>query len=331
MSTQPEVSIVIPTRNRWHLLSAHALPSALCQVDVELEVIVVDDGSTDETVAALSRLDEPRVRSLRNSAARGVAGARNTGIAAARGEWVAFLDDDDLWSPTKLRTQLELVDGAASWIFSAVIVVGADRRPLYSLPLPEPGDIASRLLGGNIVPSGPSNVVASTRFLREIGAFDETLVNHTEDWDLWLRLAHSQTPVVCDEVHVASLEHPQRSALRGDWSVVLEAERLLAKHGPVTRRQLLSVAEWLALEQHRGGYRWRAAKFFLRAALAYRSPSNLIAAGGAVFGARGMDRASRLLHRVRGDSHLAASEPDVPSEPAWLHSYRSSSASPHVP
>ena len=58
-------------------------------------------------------------------------------------------------------------------------------------------------------------------------------VHHTEDWDLWLRLAQAELPVVCDELHVASLEHSQRSVLGGNWNVVREAERLLAKHGPL--------------------------------------------------------------------------------------------------
>jgi glycosyltransferase involved in cell wall biosynthesis len=104
------VSVVIPTRNRWALL-ARALASVLDQEGVTLEVVVVDEGSTDETPARLAALTDERVRTLRNDSPTGVANARNRGISAARGEWVAFLDDDDFWAPTKIRAQL---DGCAA-------------------------------------------------------------------------------------------------------------------------------------------------------------------------------------------------------------------------
>ena len=86
MSRAPEVSVVIPTRDRWSLLPSHALPSALCQEDVELEVVVVDDGSTDGTAAGLALVNDPRLRVLRHDTPRGVAGARNAGLSTVRGE-----------------------------------------------------------------------------------------------------------------------------------------------------------------------------------------------------------------------------------------------------
>jgi glycosyltransferase involved in cell wall biosynthesis len=326
MTHPPQVSVVIPTRGRWNLLSAHALPSALGQIDVEVEVIVVVDGPTDETVEALARMDDPRVRVLRNERTRGPSGARNTGIAAARGEWLAFLDDDDVWSPEKLRSQLDQLRDDRRWVFSSVVVVGEGYRPLYSLPLPEPDEIERSLMKGNVVPGGASNVVASTRLIRELGSFDETLV-HSEDWDLWIRLARFGRPNVCQEVHVGILEHSQRSALQGDWWVVRDAERLLARYGPVSRRQLLSVAQWLALEQHRGGYRFRAARLFLRAAVTYRSPGNIPAALGALFGERGIEAASGLLQLLRGTSHLTF-ERTLDMVPQWIETYRSDPPGP---
>ena len=97
--TRPEVSVVVPTRDRWELLSTCALPSATCQEGVAIEVIVVDDGSSDGTAAGLAALDDPRVLTVRHDRPRGVSAARNSGIRAARGTWLAFLDDDDLWAP----------------------------------------------------------------------------------------------------------------------------------------------------------------------------------------------------------------------------------------
>ncbi|HWC32537.1 MAG TPA: glycosyltransferase family 2 protein, partial [Actinomycetota bacterium] len=124
MSPPPEVTVVIPTRDRWSLLATAALPAALVQEDVDLEVVVVDDGSRDETPERLAELTDPRLRVIRNLEPLGVAQARNAGIAAARGRWLAFLDDDDLWSPRKLRTQLDAARAAgASFVYAGVINV----------------------------------------------------------------------------------------------------------------------------------------------------------------------------------------------------------------
>ena len=93
MSGVPDVSVVVPTRNRGGVI-ADTVDAALAQHGVEVEVLVVDDGSTDDTWAWLSaRASEPRLRPLRHTVNRGVAAARNTGVAAARGGCVAFLDE----------------------------------------------------------------------------------------------------------------------------------------------------------------------------------------------------------------------------------------------
>ena len=325
MTDVPEASVVIPTRNRWPLLRTHALPSALEQEDVELEVIVVDDGSSDETREELGKIADARLRVIRHETNRGVAAARNSGIAAARGEWLVFLDDDDLWSPRKVRTHIDAVD-TGGWGYASAVVVDTESRPLYALPLPDPAGIVDSLLHGNVVPGGPSNVIARTSLVRQVGRFDETLRHHTEDWDLWIRLARSARPVACSEVLVATLQHQDRSALRGGWEVVREAERVLGKHGAVTRPQSLAVAEWLALAHHRGGHRLQAAALYLRAAIMYRSLGNLPPAVGALFGERGIRVASNLLHRLRGASHLDYDAPSPVNEPAWLERFRAASA-----
>jgi glycosyltransferase involved in cell wall biosynthesis len=329
MSDVPEASVVIPTRNRWQLLRTHALASALAQEDVELEVIVVDDGSSDETREELEKIVDSRLRVIRHEINRGVSAARNSGIAEARGEWLAFLDDDDLWSPRKMRAHIDAADGAG-WGYASAIVVDSGSRPLYALPLPDPAGLSKSLLAGNVVPGGPSNVIARASLVRELGGFDESLRHHTEDWDLWIRLARSAHPAACSEVLVATLQHPGRSALRGGWVVVREAERVLAKHGPVTRSQLLGVAEWLALAQHRGGHRFRAAGLFLRAAVTYRSLGNIPPAVGALFGERGMRLASKLLHRLSGGSHLDYYRSGLVTEPLWLEQHRARRRRPRL-
>src|SRR6266487_2827744 len=100
-----QVSVVLPTRNRSSMLM-QALSSALGQEDVRVEVIVIDEGSSDDTPERLERIEDERLSVLRHDPAKGVAPARNAAIARANGEWIAFLDDDDLWAPQNLRTQL---------------------------------------------------------------------------------------------------------------------------------------------------------------------------------------------------------------------------------
>src|SRR3954471_3920817 len=106
--TTPRVSVVVPTHNRADVVG-RAVASVLAQTERDLEVIVVDDASTDGTAQRLAELakGDDRIRIIANAVALGGGGARNAGIAASRGQWVAFLDDDDEWLPAKLAIQLE--------------------------------------------------------------------------------------------------------------------------------------------------------------------------------------------------------------------------------
>jgi glycosyltransferase involved in cell wall biosynthesis len=105
VTAPPDVSVVIPTLNRQAAL-ARSISITLGQENVNLEVIVVDDGSTDSTPAYLKTGRDPQLQVIRHARRTGVAAARNHGIQQARGEWVAFLDDDDVWAPHKLREQV---------------------------------------------------------------------------------------------------------------------------------------------------------------------------------------------------------------------------------
>src|SRR5262245_16886500 len=116
LGVMPLVSVVIPTRNRASLLE-RTLRSVLAQRMGDLEVVVVDDGSTDDTTSVAGAADV-RVAVVRNQTPEGVSAARNRGIAAARGSWIAFCDDDDLWSPEKLTLQLDAAQRAgAHWVY----------------------------------------------------------------------------------------------------------------------------------------------------------------------------------------------------------------------
>ncbi|MGL6344233.1 MAG: glycosyltransferase family 2 protein, partial [Waterburya sp.] len=107
------VSVVIPTRNR-PLLVKRAVASAMAQTLLEIEVIVVIDGFDDKTQAELAKINDPRLRIVQLPESQGGAGARNAGVAETKGEWIAFLDDDDEWLPQKLERQLEVAKRSQS-------------------------------------------------------------------------------------------------------------------------------------------------------------------------------------------------------------------------
>jgi glycosyltransferase involved in cell wall biosynthesis len=317
--SEPEVSVIIPTRNRWPVLSTNALPSALAQEDVELEVVVVDDASDDETAEHVQALGDARVRIVRNETNRRLPASRNVGAGVARGAWLAFLDDDDLWSPRKLRAQIDAAaSSGAPWVYGRCIVVDAQRRPIDMHPFPEPEELPELLLGGNHVPGGGSNVIVRRDAFDEAGGFDEQL-RYFEDWDLWLRLVQRGLPAACPDVVVARVEHGQNMLFRDGADPRADFERLLGKQSRVTDAQRLAVAEWVAHEHMRAGRNVRAARFYARIAVQHRSPGNLAAAAGALFGRRGLAVASRLLVATRGRTHLEeAAMPAPPPAPAWL-------------
>jgi glycosyltransferase involved in cell wall biosynthesis len=181
------VSVVIPAFNAAAYLGG-AIDSVLAQTSRDLEVIVVDDGSSDGTPALAARYDSP-VRWLRQDN-RGVAAARNRGIAESRGRFVAFLDADDLWRPEKLERQLAALRDCAGARASATAfsIVDADLAPL-GVQRVEPAEpaLVDLLLRGNVIGT-PSSVLCERGLLEESGGFD-TGLSQCADWDLWLRFA----------------------------------------------------------------------------------------------------------------------------------------------
>jgi glycosyltransferase involved in cell wall biosynthesis len=328
VSDRPTVSVVIPTRNRWPLLSAHALPSALAQEDVDLEVVVVDDGSTDETADRLAELDTSRVRVVRIEPGKRAPGvratgrARNRGIAVARGEWLAFLDDDDIWAPRKLVVQLEAAERVgASFVYSRVVVVDEHKDVIGVQDLPDPETLHDLMLRGNFVPGGGSGAIARADDVRRVGGFDESLV-FVEDWDLWIRLVDGAVIAACPEVHVARVEHPHGALFRERPDVVADVQRMLSKYTIVDERRGQATTEWLAWEHHLAGRRLAASRLYLRAARRFRSPGNLPPALGALLGRPGMRAARRVLLMLRGSAHFGAPRGKPPPAPEWLAPYR---------
>ena len=180
------VSVVIPTFNRKEKLRK-ALDSVLLQYGVPFEVIVIDDGSTDGTREMLQEI-YPSVNYLYQSN-QGPAAARNRGIEASRGEWIAFLDSDDEWLPGKLQAQLNffaahpeypICQTEEIWIRNGTRVNPMKKHKKYG------GMIFEKCLALCLI--SPSAVMIHRNLFDEVGLFDESLPA-CEDYDLWLRIA----------------------------------------------------------------------------------------------------------------------------------------------
>lgn len=220
----PEIAAVVPTHNRAALLTT-TLRTALWQRDVSLEVIVVDDGSSDETSAVVAGLGDPRIRLIRHDTPQGVSAARNRGASEARAGWLAFCDDDDLWAPDKLARQLAAArDAGRIWAYGGAVHVGLDLRVLSVKPPPSPERFVDRLPAWSLMPGGSSNAVVRADTFRTAGGWDPTLVN-LADWDLWARLAREGPPACVDAPLVGYRIHPGNAS--ADTGLVLREARLL--------------------------------------------------------------------------------------------------------
>jgi glycosyltransferase involved in cell wall biosynthesis len=259
-----EVSVVIPTRDRPELL-ALTLRSVLWQERVDAEVLVVDDGAGPGTAALVGSFADARVQLLRNNGPAGVSGARNSGVAAARGEWIAFLDDDDLWAPAKLVTQLTVAAQAgAGWVYAGDVTVDEDLRVRAGAPPAVPQQVAAALRRYNAVPAGASNVVVRRDVLDRVGRFDQEL-RTSEDWDLWLRLASTGLPACVPRPLVALRAH-HAMASRAVDRMLADLDVIGRRHHiPVDRARHERWAAWMCLED---GRRWAALRHYARAVLA---------------------------------------------------------------
>ena len=260
----PAVSIILPTFNRPQFL-APALESVFAQTFTDWELIIADDGSSVNTRAYLQSVaDPPRVQViwLPHSGKPGV--ARNAALREARGEYVAFLDSDDLWLPKKLEAQIASLrrHPSCGWSYTRFAVVNAAGHPPVSARIkhwPAPsGWILEKILKEETVIALPSVVVAR-RLLEELGAFDEELVM-CEDDELWLRLAaHSEIDGV-DEPLTLVRRHGQHSG--SDMTAWQDRRRVIekalrasagARHESVLRKLRVDMAAGLAKSQATSG------------------------------------------------------------------------------
>ena len=261
----PDITVVMPTRNRRRLL-LRTLGSVRAQQGVDFEVVVVDDGSSDGTADAVAALGDPRISVVRNERAAGVSAARNAGLAAVRAPWVAFLDDDDLWAPDKLVSQVAVAadDDRIGWVCAGAVTVDRTLRVVSGTVPPTP-EVLRQLPAFNSIPGGGSGTIARTDLLQGIGGFDPELSNMA-DWDLWIRLDAEAPLGAVVRPLTAYLRHP--TSLSHDLTDVRdEFEHTRRKHARARQERGLPdssrTLEWFVYRQVQAGNRRAAARAYL--------------------------------------------------------------------
>jgi glycosyltransferase involved in cell wall biosynthesis len=297
----PQVSVVVPTQNRSAMLR-RTLGTVLGQKGVALEVIVVDEACEDDTARMLASLGEPRLSVVHHETAQGLAAARNSGLAEARAKWVAFCDDDDMWAPDKLVSQLEALElmPEAEWCASGAVHVDTELHVLFGFEPPEPGDVSHLTLAYNCIPGGGSGTIALTQAVRDVGGFD-TRLKWGEDWDMWCRLSVRSPLAAVPRPLLAYLVHGENMSRHSprfnrDVAVIESKYRAERSDRGVTldRGMLEFVRASIDLD---AGRRWSAAWHFLGQAYQDRGFRPVANAGVALLALRHLARRQAARRR----------------------------------
>ena len=258
---QGRVTVVIPVY-QGELFIASAVQSALAQTHPDVEIVAVNDGSSDGSVEVLRQFG-PRVRVI-SQQNTGVAGARNRGIESATGEFIAFLDQDDWWGPTKVERQLAVfaADARIGLVHTGVAHIdSASGREVGALnPLSRPaemvGDCYRRLLLGN--PIYNSSVMVRRDAVVAVGGCDISLAGNTvADYDLWLRISRQyhlgfiNEPLTYYRLHPHQGIRDRRSMLTAEIEVLLRIQEE-AQWGqePEMRERLARLYDELAVAHY---------------------------------------------------------------------------------
>lgn len=200
MTHSPKVSIILPTHNRAHFIKK-SIKSVLAQTYNQYELIIIDDGSTDDTERIIQDIKDERLIYIKHPHQKGANAARNTGIQHAKGEYIAFQDSDDIWSETKLEKQMKAFQQTPSnvgVVYTAFWRVKGCRRkyiPPKSLKIKE-GNIFHSLLKKSFI--GTPSALIRRECLRKAGWFDENMPR-LQDWEFFLRISQHYEFKLIDE------------------------------------------------------------------------------------------------------------------------------------
>ena len=233
MTSSPKVSAVIATYNRADLLP-RAVRSVLSQTYEDHELIIVDDCSTDHTRELVSSWTDSRIRYVRHQENRHQSGAINTGIEHARGQYVAFLDDDDEWMPTKIEKQVGVFESSGpgvglvyGWLDEMDDSSGRTRRRYRGTMS---GDLSKDLLALKI-PSPTITLMVKTQIARDAHGFDESLTAYN-DLDFLIRV--SQLCEIAALPKVVAVQHIGH----GHGRMNIDSESVLAEKVDYIRRHM---------------------------------------------------------------------------------------------
>ena len=219
----PKVSVVIPAYNAMTYLP-ETLESVVMQTFTDFEVLIVDDGSSDHIRQWASQITDSRVKLIKQEN-QGLSGTRNTGVAQAQGEYVAFLDADDLWEPTKLEKQIRCLEDNPAVGLAYTWTALMDELGLPTgrvMTSNAEGNVWKQIVERNII-DFPSSVVVR-RCCFDVGLFDRNL-RSVEDWDMWIRLASRYPFAVIKEPLVRYRLHS--SNMSKNWQVMEEGYHLV--------------------------------------------------------------------------------------------------------
>jgi len=279
----PLVSVVIPTYNRAAYI-ARAVSSVQNQTFPDLEIIVVDDGSIDNTVEIVAELAsvDPRVRYVTHATNKGAQAARNTGIQAALGEWIAFLDSDDEWLLNSLELRLTEAERCNVKVVHSECYIEysiSDQRSLFGIP-PLSGNIYRNLL----LAPGPmfQSLLVQLSALKQIDYLDEAIVSYQE-WDTSIRLAkeyefgfvEEPTLVYYRRTSETISSNPTRSAKGYEQVVKKHKNEIVSRVGHKALAQHYAIIAMLYAKDNKGKYAKVNIKYLTLAIMNHPSPRHI--------------------------------------------------------
>lgn len=236
---RPEVSVIIPTYNRAHLIG-RAIQSVLDQTYQDFEIIVVDDASTDETEEVVKSFADDRINYTRHQKNKGGGASRNTGIKVAKGKFIAFLDSDDEWLAEKLKKQIgrfKISSNKVGVIYSGYCTVSGKTQELVARVIPSlRGNLSVNFLKGCYVLNSTS--VVRRDCFRKAGFFDETLLS-CQEWDIWIRVSrHYEFDFVPDILvkyyfHETQISTDLNAKIRGREALIRKYQVNISKYPSV--------------------------------------------------------------------------------------------------
>jgi len=253
---KPKISVIIPTYNRPHLLR-RAIESVLNQTFDDFEVLIIDGARSKETKDIVESYGDGRLRYIPQRG-KGIANARNLGVKRARGEFIAFLDDDDRWKENKLEIQLKTFEKLSDkycLIYTAFNYYHLEKDEILGTKRPiARGYVYNQMLLDNI--TGTSTIMVKRDCFKETGLFREDFIT-CEDWDMWLRISKSylfegiKEPLVDYSIHLGQFSFSKY--LEGRYKIIESHGDI--KHNPkILSYHLLQIGVLKLASGDKNGY-----------------------------------------------------------------------------